>query len=125
MANFYIPLVASPPIGDNSGGGGSNLPDVSAADNGDVLTVVNGAWDKAAPSGGGGVLVVRDTDGTLDKTWQEIYDAMLSGGAVYVYQNGGIAVFVFAGSNGSQYHVDTSSGDEFYTSTTDGYPVAQ
>lgn len=23
MANFYIPLVASPPIGDNSGGGGS------------------------------------------------------------------------------------------------------
>lgn len=24
---------------------------------------------------GGGVLVVTDTDGTLDKTWQEIYDA--------------------------------------------------
>lgn len=24
---------------------------------------------------GGGVLVVTDTDGTLDKTWQEIHDA--------------------------------------------------
>lgn len=24
---------------------------------------------------GGGVLVVHDVDGTLDKTWQEIYDA--------------------------------------------------
>lgn len=24
---------------------------------------------------GGGVLVVTDTNGTLDKTWQEIYDA--------------------------------------------------
>lgn len=28
---------------------------------------------------GGGVLVVTDTDGTLDKTWQEIHDAMLVG----------------------------------------------
>ena len=32
-------------------GGGSSLPSVSSTDNGDVLTVVNGAWDKAAPSG--------------------------------------------------------------------------
>ena len=27
------------------GGGGSSLPEVTAADNGKVLTVVNGAWD--------------------------------------------------------------------------------
>ena len=26
-------------------------------------------------SSGGGVLVVTDTDGTLDKTWQEIHDS--------------------------------------------------
>lgn len=32
----------------SGGGGGSDLPDVTAADNGDVLTVVNGAWAKAA-----------------------------------------------------------------------------
>ena len=38
----------------NEGGseGGSDLPEVSAADNGDVLTVVNGTWAKAeAPTG--------------------------------------------------------------------------
>lgn len=121
MAGYYIPLVGTPQIGEGGGGGGSDLPAVTAADNGDVLTVVNGAWDKAAPSGGG-VLVVHNTDGTLDKTWQEIYDAMISGGAVYAHRNGGMSVFVFAGSNGSQYHVDTAMGDEFYTATTDGYP---
>lgn len=32
-------------------GGGSDLPEVSASDNGDVLTVVGGAWNKATPSG--------------------------------------------------------------------------
>lgn len=41
------------------------------------------AWDfsNAGQSGGsgtGGVLVVTDTDGTLDKTWQEIHDAGFS-----------------------------------------------
>ena len=121
MAQYYIPLVGTPQIG-GSGGGGSNLPAVTSADNGDVLTVVNGAWDKAAPSGGGGVLVVHDANGTLDKTWQEIHDAMLSGGAVYVSQSGGVATFTFAGMGGTRYHVDTAAGDEFYTSTTDGYP---
>ena len=35
----------------SSGGGGSDLPSVTAADNGDVLTVVDGAWAKATPSG--------------------------------------------------------------------------
>ena len=33
--------------------GGDSLPEVDASDNGDVLTVVNGQWDKATPSGGG------------------------------------------------------------------------
>lgn len=32
-----------------SGGGGASLPSVSASDNGDVLTVVSGAWAKADP----------------------------------------------------------------------------
>lgn len=31
-----------------TGGGGASLPAVTAADNGDVLTVVDGAWAKAA-----------------------------------------------------------------------------
>lgn len=53
----------------------SSLPAVSAANNGDVLTVVEGEWAKAAPSAG--ILVVRAAGdaGTLDATWQEIFDA--------------------------------------------------
>ena len=44
----------------SSGGssGGSSLPDVTTNDNGDVLTVVEGAWAKAAPSGGGANIIV-------------------------------------------------------------------
>lgn len=36
---------------------GSGLPAVSATDNGDVLTVVEGAWAKAEPSGGDAVFI--------------------------------------------------------------------
>lgn len=60
------------------------LPSVSGSDNGKVLKVVEGAW--AAASGGGGsdssVLVVHEVDSVLDKTWQEIHDAMVAGKSV-------------------------------------------
>ena len=60
-----------------------SLPSVTAEDDGDVLTVVDGAWAKATPSGGGGPLVIGVTSVddvyTLNKTWKEIYDAMASG----------------------------------------------
>lgn len=69
--------------GGSSGGGsgGASLPSVTSNDNGDVLTVVEGAWGKAEPSGVS--LVVNVIAGstselvtwTLDKTWKEIYDA--------------------------------------------------
>jgi hypothetical protein len=36
-------------------------------------------------SSGGGVLVVTDTDGTLDKTWTEIRNALFIGGAIITY----------------------------------------
>ena len=54
----------------------SGLPSTTSASAGDVLSLNNSkeaVW--ATPSSGGGVLVVTDTDGTLDKTWQEIADA--------------------------------------------------
>ena len=74
------------------GQSGKELPAVTAEDDGDVLTVVSGAWGKAAPSGGGGgsgVLVVTGTwEGeieTLNKTWQEIHDAV-EAGTMVIYQ---------------------------------------
>ena len=108
--------------------GGGGLPDVTSDDNGDVLTVVEGEWAKAAPSGGG-VLIVTDTDGTLDKTWQEIHDAMPlafidGGGAYYLI---GTAV-----SSGNAYVVvytePTQAGNafcEYETNSADEYPTRE
>ena len=79
-----------------------------------------------ANAGGGGVLIVHDVDSTLDKTWQEIHDAILSVGAVVEVNNGGITLFTFAGTDGAgTYHVDTAIGDEYYTDSTDGYPATR
>lgn len=56
------------------------IPSASAADKDKVLTIdENGvpvwAENQGGGSSGGGVLIVTDTHGTLDKTWQEIHDA--------------------------------------------------
>ena len=45
------------------GGGVSGLPAVTSDDNGDVLTVVSGAWAKAQPSGG--AVIMFDSTGCL------------------------------------------------------------
>ena len=60
--------------------GGSDLPDDPAQDGTYNLqnTVSSGTGTLSWASGGssgGGVLVVHDVNGTLDKTWQEIADA--------------------------------------------------
>lgn len=69
-----------------AGSQGKELPDVTAEDNGDVLTVVDGAWGKAEPSGGGGGVLVAtytydESTGTwsCDKTLSQILDAIASG----------------------------------------------
>ena len=64
------------------GGGGSSLPSVSAADNGKVLAVENGAW--AASEQGKKFIVTLtptspDYSGTMDKTAKEITDAYNAG----------------------------------------------
>ena len=65
----------------------SGMPSVTEQDAGKVATVNNsGVWVAANPSSGGGVLVVTDTNGTLDKTWQEIHDADFA--VVLAYRSG-------------------------------------
>ena len=69
----------------------SSLPSVTATDNGDVLTVVEGAWAKATPSAVGGIEFINVTENvteddsvyTLDKTYNEI-SAMVEDGKVPV-----------------------------------------
>lgn len=74
-------------------------------------------------AGSGGVLVVHDVDGTLDKTWQEIFDAMLSGGAVIqigeTVANNVLRVFV----SKEEYAVHTSVLGDYVTSSASGYPT--
>ena len=73
---------------------------------------------------GGGVLVVTDTDGTLDKTWQEIHDAMLSGGAVLSAENEATAI-IEAGLHKGSYEVYVGSLDSspYSADSASGYPV--
>lgn len=138
---------SAPAAGAN---GGSELPEVTSDDNGDVLTVVDGEWDKAAPSGGG-AFVVHATWGdtpetedtcTLDKTWSEINSAAATGAVVSIiniYDAGAgdeTGVYLFCGCyidqhiSGNEFKVGTAGigfeGTVFYafvTDSADGYPA--
>ena len=61
--------------------GSGGVPTVEDADKGKYLHANESTGDlewETAGGSGGGVLVVTDTDGTLNKTWQEIVDADLA-----------------------------------------------
>ena len=80
-----------------------------------------------------GVLVVTDTNGMLDKTWQEIVDAMSTTGAVLAhYDDGSIDIlktFLKADVDpkSGEYTVSTGSGitGTYVTTSASGYPVQQ
>lgn len=118
-----------------SGGGG--LPEVSASDNGDVLTVVEGAWAKAAPSGGGVLVCNLDTQtGALDKTWQELHDAdfaVVKADTGSEQQNMPVSGTGVSGDDYilicTSFTINDGEGAPFYytfiATSADGYPVAQ
>ena len=87
--------------------------------------IAAGICVEAGGGSGGGVLVVTDTDGTLDKTWQEIYDAMLSGGAVISATNPPRVEMVFAvqhDTKGDIYRAFIGSS-QYVASSASDYPA--
>lgn len=113
---------------------GSSLPEVSADDNGDVLTVVEGEWAKATPSGGGGSFVITVSNaGVMDKTFQEIFTAMRSSLPVVVFSASDnsieLGVVATATTNWtSEFSItvslfaDTLESEYFTATSADGYP---
>lgn len=102
----------------------TKLPDVTEADAGKVLAVNDsGVWVAQNPSSGGGVLVVTDTDGTLDKTWTEIHDAMLSGGAVIQHDETEADAVLRARVCKGTYDVSSADGIFYSASSASGYPT--
>lgn len=129
------------------GGGGSSLPEVNSGDNGKVLTVVNGAWDKATASGGGEQLCIVNISITIDEetgtiTSQECdktYEQVLSdfnAGKLIVFKCDAVEFCEFArlstNDNGfSAYHIEwminandpqNAHIDEAYTTSFGLYP---
>lgn len=108
------------------------LPSVTTDDNGDVLTVVSGAWAKATPSGGGGVEFINSTHSddvyTLDKTYNEI-SAMVEGGKLPVIISAGDSrteigfvtlYYTYTEDETTAYFVSDSGGLEYVADSADG-----
>lgn len=94
---------------------------------GEVIALAK-AFGSGGGSSGGGVLVVHmDSDtGTLDKTWQEIHDAALTGIVIIVINEGDQIILAYVGGiniSGSEYQVGTTTETYFIASSADGYPV--
>ncbi len=95
----------------------AELPAVTSADNGKVLTVSEGAWDKAMPvsdvftavfSGITDVSQSQSSDITCDKTAAEIYDAFAAGKYVQAKINGYILPLTYANNSTLDYSLDFS-----------------
>ena len=105
-----------------SGGGGGGLPAVTSDDNGDVLTVVEGAWAKATPSGGGvfivnlnETIVDNTSTWTSDKTYAQIKDAFESGKNIIGYVTHGELYDDFGDFNVYQFSgISYEDGEEPY-----------
>ena len=112
----------------------SSLPEVTASDKGKYLKANESTGDPEWASGGssgGGVLVVHfDENGTLDKTWQEIYDAKCGIIAAEADGSCNSMQIIRIGEEEGVFFVDGVSfiSNEmeiisFSASSADGYPV--
>ena len=94
---------------------------------GEVIALIK-AFGGGGGSSGGGVLVVHRNVDTLDKTWQQIHDALLSGGAVLVWPDDKNVHAIFSAGyielGGGTYLIEAGTSS-FVTAEADGYPVVE
>lgn len=93
------------------------------------------AWESSSSSHAtlynrvSGALVITDSSGTLDKKWNNIYDAVSGGSGAYIIKGGDASAVVACYGGGSEYFVKTAGAGsvaETYKATQfTGYPVAQ
>ena len=100
----------------------------SALTAGQELTIKVSIAEESSGSGAGG-LVVHDNNHSLDKTWQEIYEALASGRSVMIvseeagsYQ---VTVVLIARGGEGSYSVADSMEQSYYASSPDSYPTSK
>ena len=97
---------------------------------GEIVALAKGLGGSGGGSSGGGVLVVHNVEGTLDKTWQEIHDAMAAGQIPVVgYVDGndaGITIIGWASFLKGTYALYGLDNSLLYSaSSANDYPVFQ
>ena len=91
---------------------------------GEVIALIKAFGGGGGSSGGGGVLVVNDVSGTLDKTWQEIHDALLVGSVLVVVEDVvGVTQDIVNNVTENHYAVKTISDGQYRASSASGYPA--
>ena len=91
---------------------------------GETIALIKAFGGSGGGSSGGGVLVVHDVEGTLDKTWQEIWDAAGTVPAYVVISDSTeidwdqIAVVL-----ANTHRLSTASGVFYQAESANDYPV--
>lgn len=87
----------------------------------------SGGGSGGSSGGDGGVLVVHDEDGTLDKTWKEIYDAPFA--VLRLEEADGFDVVPLASMTFDDAFyvafVDSGHEDLYETDSENGYPSSE
>lgn len=101
--------------------------------NGDTITatkmnkIEQGIADAGSGGGGGGAFIVNDVEGTLDKTWQEIWDSAETGIVMIKYSTEteiDYYLVAMVNTDGESYWGLRTNTDDFYeASSASSYPV--
>ena len=102
---------------------------------GDTITAekLNNMEQGIANASSSSILVVTDTEGVLDKTWQELFNASFavidtvsdSDSAFIIHVIDAIVsvAYVEANAQGEQYRITTADGNIYYAASANDYPM--